>query len=224
MTCGRLKKIIRKIKFILLKTNYKGVFYMLSLGKNLELDRCPHCSVANPNLTNVHGFGTENWNSSNKRAWKVYVCSKCGGAVLVSGQSGGLYVDKMYPSSETVDNSIPNPAFSYLQQAIDSIHAPAGAVMLAASSIDAMLKNKGYANGSLYSRIVKATEEHLITSDMAKWAHEVRLDANDQRHADLEAQLPDEKEAKRIIDFALALGQFLYVLPARVKRGLEENT
>jgi DNA-directed RNA polymerase subunit RPC12/RpoP len=197
---------------------------MLSFGINLDLDRCPHCSVAKPNLVTAHTLETANSKGSNKRTWRVYVCSKCGGAVLVSKSSGGIHVENMYPSAATVDNTIPNPAFSYLQQANDSIHAPAGAVMLAASSIDAMLKNKGYTNGSLFSRIDKAAEEHLITSDMAKWAHEVRLDANDQRHADLDAQLPDENDAKRIIDFALALGQFLYVLPARVNRGLEGNT
>ena len=56
---------------------------------------------------------------------------------------------------------------------------------------------------------------------MAKWAHEVRLDANDQRHADLNAQLPEQKDATRVIDFAIAFGQFLFVLPAKVLRGLE---
>ena len=56
--------------------------------------------------------------------------------------------------------------------------------MLSASSIDAMLKSKGYKKGNLYKRIEKAAEDHLITSEMAKWAHQVRLGANDERHAD----------------------------------------
>lgn len=51
--------------------------------------------------------------------------------------------------------------------------------MLAASAVDALLKLKGYTAGSLYARIEKAAEDHVITQDMAKWAHEVRLDAND---------------------------------------------
>jgi hypothetical protein len=92
--------------------------------------------------------------------------------------------------------------------------------MLAASGVDAMLKAKNYKDGSLYSRIDKAVENQLITSEMAQWAHDVRLDANDQRHSDEAAPLPTSDEARRAIDFALALGQFMFVLPARVQRGI----
>ena len=91
--------------------------------------------------------------------------------------------------------------------------------MLCASSVDAMLKEKNYKDGSLYQRIDKAAENHLITSEMAKWAHEVRLDANDQRHADESAELPEEADAQKCIEFTKALGEFLFVLPGRVERG-----
>ena len=60
---------------------------------------------------------------------------------------------------------------------------------------------------------------HLITKDMAAWAHDVRLDANDQRHADDDAPLPDGAQAEKVVEFAKALGTFLFVLPARVERG-----
>ena len=91
--------------------------------------------------------------------------------------------------------------------------------MLTASAVDAMLKAKGYKDGNLYGRIDKAKEDGVITSDMAAWAHEVRLDANDNRHADEQADLPTKQAAERVIDFASALAQFLFVLPARVERG-----
>lgn len=100
-----------------------------------------------------------------------------------------------------------------------SLHAPSGAVMLTASAVDAMLKAKNYREGSLYSRIDKAKADSLITAEMAAWAHEVRLDANDNRHADEDAPLPDLDDAKKAIDFANALAQFIFVLPARVERG-----
>jgi hypothetical protein len=83
-----------------------------------------------------------------------------------------------------------------------------------------MLKIKGLRDGSLYARIHKAATDHLITEEMAKWAHQIRLDANDQRHADEEAPPPSEDDAKRSIDFASALAEFLFVLPSRVTRGL----
>lgn len=91
--------------------------------------------------------------------------------------------------------------------------------MLTASAVDSMLKEKGYREGSLYTRIDKAAADHLITSEMALWAHEIRLDANDQRHADESAPLPTSAEADKAFEFASALAQFLYVLPALVSRG-----
>jgi hypothetical protein len=82
-----------------------------------------------------------------------------------------------------------------------------------------MLKAKGLSDGSLYARIEQAGGQHLITQEMAAWAHEVRLDANDQRHADAAVSLPTEADARRSIEFAQALGAFLFVLPARVAEG-----
>lgn len=94
--------------------------------------------------------------------------------------------------------------------------------MLAASAVDAMLKARGYKDGSLYHRIDQAAEKHLITKEMGEWAHEVRLDANDQRHDDESLPLPDAASAKKAIDFVTTLGTILFVLPARVQSGLEK--
>ena len=120
---------------------------------------------------------------------------------------------------QTTDEAIPDRARDYLNQAIESLHAPAGAVMLCASSVDAMLKEKNYKEGRLYERIDEAAKDHLITSEMAAWAHEIRLDANDQRHADESAGLPTQAETEKCIAFTKALGEFLFVLPSRVERG-----
>ena len=72
-----------------------------------------------------------------------------------------------FPSSPEVDEALPEKARTYLRQALNSLSAPAGAVMLAASAVDAMLKGKGLKEGSLYSRIDKAATDHLITKEMA---------------------------------------------------------
>jgi len=91
--------------------------------------------------------------------------------------------------------------------------------MVAASAVDSMLKARGLKTGTLYARIDQAKNEHLITPEMADWAHEVRLDANENRHADESVLMPSIQDAQRAIDFAEALGQFLFVLPSRVRRG-----
>lgn len=189
---------------------------------NLDLSRCPHCYVDNPNITVLWATDTHAHSGYNQRFWRIYYCKRCGGLITAASSSASGHVTEIYPSGIELDDSIPEKASAFLSQAIDTIHAPAGSVMLSASSVDAMLKSKGYLEGSLYDRINKAAEDHIITQEMARWAHEIRLDANDQRHAEIEETLPSEKEAKKCVDFAMALAQFLFVLPKRVERGLED--
>jgi hypothetical protein len=194
---------------------------MPTLANNLTIERCPHCNVDSPNMGQVAEFNTESSEAQNPRIWRCYACSRCGGVVTAAGQAHGNPITLMFPEARQVDDAIPERARSYLKQALQSSHAPAGAVMLASSSVDAMLKQKGYTDGSLNSRINKAAKDHLITKEMANWAHEVRLDANDQRHSDISAELPSDADALRSVEFAGALAQFLFVLPARVERGLQ---
>src|SRR5690606_25126268 len=97
------------------------------------------------------------------------------GVISAAGYNWTDNVTELYPKTRKVENSIPTKARSFLKQANETIHAPSGSIMLSASSIDAMLKVKGYKDGSLYKRIEKAAEDHLITKEMAKWAHQVRL-------------------------------------------------
>lgn len=194
-------------------------------GNLLPLERCPHCSIAKPSLHQKWAETIVNHRGTNQRAWATYYCLSCGGVVLaVSPDDFGKAIDRVWPSMQTVSDAVPARAREYLSQAISSIHTPAGAVMLTASSVDSMLKDKGYKEGSLNARISQAARDHLITSEMAAWAHEIRLDANDQRHADEEVALPSEGDAMKVIEFANALAQFLYVLPARVERGRRPST
>ncbi len=194
---------------------------MPRLGIQLMLARCPHCGVDRPSLHQAARFESKDFRGGSQKTWAAYMCSRCGGVTTAWAHKGSNDVQEMYPSPLEVDKTLPDRAREYLEQAINSISAPAGAVMLAASSVDAMLKAKGLTEGNLYSRIKKAASDHLITDEMAEWAHDVRLDANDQRHADDSVGLPTSDDAKRVIDFVQALGLFLFVLPARVKRGIE---
>lgn len=192
---------------------------------HLQVGRCPHCSVADPVLTKKYSFSTNDNAGGYTRDWTVYVCETCGGVVLAGGPHGkGLLVDETYPRRAALDGAIPERARVYLKQAIETVHAPAGSVMLAASSVDAMLKAKGYVDDTLYARIEEAARDHVITAEMASWAHEVRLDANDQRHADESGPLPDAPAARKCVDFATALAELMFVLPARVERGRMETT
>jgi len=196
---------------------------MPRLEKQLLIERCPHCSIHKPNLIEIVNFNTVNYRDLNKRNWKVYKCVNCGGAVLAGKSESSKLIDEMYPTPSVLSESIPEKPRNFLQQAIDSLHAPSGAIMLCASSVDAMLKVKGYREGTLYARIGEATNDHLLTPEMKQWADQVRLDANEQRHADEEIDLPAPEEAAQTIEFAKALAEFLFVLPSRVQRGIEES-
>lgn len=91
---------------------------------------------------------------------------------------------------------------------------------MAASAVDAMLKALGYRDGSLYDRIDKAVADSVLTKGMADWAHSVRLGANRPRHADVEQPHLSADEARQSVEFTEALGSFLFVLKARIDRGI----
>ncbi len=138
---------------------------MPRLENNLIIERCPHCNVDKPNLTMVSDFRTATFSGGNVRQWKTYSCQRCGGVTTAWAYPNKSVIQEMFPNSLNVDDSVPERAKAYLNQAIESKHAPAGSIMLSASSVDSMLKDKGYKKGNLYSRINKAVEAHLITKD-----------------------------------------------------------
>jgi hypothetical protein len=189
----------------------------------LDMERCPHCAIATPLLVRIHEFDTAASTGRNKRHWRVYKCSRCGGALLGSAEIhpriSNPVISDIYPHLEKQPASLPTKASAFLGQAMESLHAPSGAIMLCASSVDAMLKDKNYKQGSLYTRIDQAATDGVITKDIAEWAHDVRLDANDERHADENATLPETDDAKRCIEFTKAFGIYLYTLPKMVADG-----
>lgn len=196
---------------------------MPNLISHLILERCPHCKIAMPYLASNSIFETDNHLNRNRRFWRTYGCTQCGGVILATSPAGNGAITHMYPEAKIVDSIIPDTAKEYLTQAINTLHAPSASIMVAASSIDAMLKDKGYTEGGMYPRINKAAADHLITEEMAKWAHQVRLEANGQRHADEDHGMPTEQEAQRVIDFTLALAEFLFVLPSKVEQGITSS-
>lgn len=191
------------------------------LQSTLDLTRCPHCGIDMPSLPFRAQFELADFQGG-KRLWGVYSCNRCAGLIIARADGWNQIVREVHPNKTLeLSDDIPERARTFLQQAIDSIRSPSGAVMLAASSVDAMLKAKNFKSGTLFDRINQAASQHLITQEMAQWAHDVRLDANDQRHADEAAPLPTPADAQRVIEFARALAQFMFVLPARVQRGIQ---
>src|SRR5215475_13422633 len=103
------------------------------LAVQLQLSRCPHCNVDHPNLNALtDDLTTKNYIGDIKRIWKIYSCTRCGGAVMAGALDRGTTID-IYPKTAVVSDSIPVRAREYLQQALDTLNSPAGSVMLSAS-------------------------------------------------------------------------------------------
>jgi Domain of unknown function (DUF4145) len=191
-----------------------------------DILRCPHCSIAAPHLLRAwssHG-PTKRSDGGNPRWWGVYLCQSCGGVVSVVGiapSNSDFYLAEVFPSTKTAHEDLPEPARIFLQQAYETLNAPDAAAVMAGSAVDAMLKAKGYVEGSLYDRIDKALADNVLTRGMADWAHAVRLGSNRPRHADENKPHTSFLEATQSVEFAEALGNFLFVLTARIDRGLK---
>lgn len=216
----------------------------LYVSNFLQLPNCPYCGTARPTLKSQEGnsafFTTRDHQGLQSRMWGTFSCSVCGGVVLISSveersKSGSTSmiarggaetirykIISVLPEPKSISQEVPERPRHFLQDAANSLHASSASIMASASALDAMLKEKGYRDGDLYKRIKSAAENHLITESMAEWANHIRLEANNQRHADEEADLPTIDDAKRALEFALALAEYLYVLPARVNCSLLE--
>src|SRR5712692_9836037 len=128
------------------------------LTAQLQLERRPHCSVARPAISLAWGpFESAAHDNTNRRWWSVYRCHSCGGLVLAGSSIGNQQpITEMYPRRSGLDESVPEATREYLRQALESLHAPAGAVMLGASAVDAMLKAKGYKLTSVWTGPVQS--------------------------------------------------------------------
>jgi hypothetical protein len=125
--------------------------------------------------------------------------------VLAAGIGASDDVVNVVPTAKEAHPDIPEPARKYLQQAFQTLAAPDAAAVMAGSAVDAMLKQLGLADGSVYDRINQAVAEHKLTKAMGAWAHEVRLGSNRPRHADGQNPHVSAEEAKQAVEFADAL-------------------
>lgn len=199
------------------------------LTQNLtDVSRCPHCGIAYPQLVRL-------WHSDSHlprstpgpvSRWAIYRCTSCGDVISAKGIAGGPNVDDLvvaiFPEPKQAHEDIPEIARRFLQQAYETLHAPDAAAVMAGSAVDAMLKQLGLSEGSLYARIDQAVQNHILTQDMGEWAHEVRLGSNRPRHADEKNPHLTPDEAIQSVEFAEALANFLFVLKAKITRGIEQ--
>jgi hypothetical protein len=191
---------------------------------HLDLENCPHCQVAKPLLTLL--WSTPPYLYNNEQfdgGWGMYKCSKCRRVILTCAP-GYEEIQHIWPKPVDLSQDIPARIRRALSEAIKTRDvAPSGSIMSCARAVELMLDPKGIAIGSgqsLHAKIEEAADKQIIIPDMKTWAHEIRLAANDERHPDFDDATPDQPD--QCVDFALALAQNLFVLPARITRGLDK--
>jgi hypothetical protein len=205
-----------------------------TMNRNGELTgagRCPHCEVGNPQLRRLwisEAIPTPD-DDDVARRWAAFQCASCKHLVLTAFRplrrghalSQSLEVEWQFPMLPPVNESLPATARNYLQQASEILNAPDAAAIMATAAVDAMLKYKGLSDGPLYQRIDQAVASRLLTEGMAQWARAVRLEAFNVSHPDGSNPHLTRPQAEQVVEFAKALGEFLYVLTAKVEQGVK---
>lgn len=187
-----------------------------------DVQNCPHCGIASPLLQTVWQSEMQIPRSDNGRPsiWAAYRCTTCGQIVTAKGREGdgesNPMIVQIFPDIWEVSDLVPERVRNYLAQAHRTLSAPDASVVMSASSIDAVLKDNNLTEGSLYKRIDQAVKDGILTQKMADWAHRVRLDANNPRHADEQTPHMTSEDAKRAFDFANALTEYLYLLLSKM--------
>ena len=145
----------------------------MKLSTNLDLERCPHCEIAFPNLSSCWEYRNNSHLGDNPRAWRVYECKRCGGLVSASAKPTPSIsegdVKEFFPSYRVISTDIPKRPRHFLSNALGSLSSSSASILSSASAIDSMLKKKNYKEGSLYNRINAAKSDGVITKDLHDW-------------------------------------------------------
>ncbi len=198
-------------------------------GHVYGLDRCPHCGTAQPTLPIVFPLtAVEDGRRRQGRRdligsprWHVAECTSCDAPVCCLGlidAGGDGEISVVVPRGFVVAEAVPTSAARFIQQAYETLGSPEASVVMSASAVDAMLKDQGLKNGTLYERIGQAVDKGIITENMSAWAHLVRLEANNVRHPDETLPPATKDDSERSFEFAKAISEILYVLPSRMPK------
>ena len=191
----------------------------------LGLRKCPHCNSSRPTLRKKYCLNQpiRSQITGGNVSWATYECTSCSlpvsllyDCLLPRSRTEKQHFYFVFPAAWEADEAVPTLPKNYLEQAYQTISSPDASVVMSASAIDAMLKEKGLVEGSLFSRIDQAVKSGILTKDMSDWAHRVRLNSNNPRHADLASPHVEASEAKLSLEFAKALAEVLFVLPSKM--------
>ena len=132
-----------------------------------------------------------------------------------------LYIAPKRPSS-TAPKHTPDNVARFFEQAMDNLpkNWDASGSMFR-KALDTGLKSKfPEIKGKLIDRIKKAAAQQKLTPDLAKWAHQIRLDGNDAVHE----EYPFSKnDAEKLRDFTHLVFLYLFTLPGMLEESQKKT-
>ena len=171
---------------------------------------CPHCGQATF-LPCQHEFGNE------AGSHFLLVCPNCLKSLVVIEQG---HVITTYPSGHppVIDESLAGHIRADYEEASKCYNAGLhiAAAIMCRRLIELSAKEKGAEGRNLYERIESLVEAGVLTSELGKVAHRIRIIGNNGAHPDY----PDliglgQKDAEEALEFVKIYTDYVYVLPAK---------
>ena len=192
------------------------------MAATFQLD-CPHCGTARVGFELVN----ESWLPRHE-CWHVCArCNHCVGLVVLNLKSHreeedapsdyytsdpALFeIKEMYPESVAkIPDHLPEDVERLFRQGADNLPAnPDAAGAMFRKTLEAILRDKCAATtGTLIKRIDKAAELGVLTSDLAGYAHTIRLEGNEAAHGTY-----DEADAVQLHSLVRLVLNYVYTLP-----------
>lgn len=174
---------------------------------------CPHCGRA-VLFTHRHNF------TNNAGEHFLMECPSCLKSVLII-QSGKHA--KGYPSGPppVVDEHLSGHIRADYEEAqrCESAGLHTAAAIMCRRLIELSTKEKGAEGRNLYERIESLVEARVLTSELGKVAHRIRIIGNNGAHPDY----PDliglgQKDAEEALEFVKIYTDYVYVLPTKTSK------
>jgi hypothetical protein len=155
-------------------------------------------------------------------------CGNCGGYVLALWSATSMPIDlqgihdyRVLPWPQRLDqypSHWPEPVGRHWKQAQRTLlneDWDAAAVM-ARSSMQAALRDKGAVGGSLKQEITDLASKGVLPPLMEEWSHHVRELGNDSAHPKPNQPATEPRDAQDIVQFLTFMLQYLYDLPKQI--------
>jgi hypothetical protein len=184
---------------------------------------CPYCGTTRV----AFELFSESWVSRSQR-WHVCArCNYCAGLAVLEFKAGPdedekpskyyswaserYIIESVFPApGGEFPAHLPEEVAKFFKQGADNTPAnPDAAGTMFRKALEAMLRDKyPGAKGRLLERIDQAAKAGVLTTELARYAHTIRLEGNEAAHGDYE-----EADADRLRSFTTLVLQYVYTLP-----------